>query len=53
LRNGGEFYVVVARWSTPDGDTAGDGGLTPDREVSWPSGVSVEEIVEIALEAAS
>ena len=53
LRNGGEFYVVVARWSTPDGDTAGNGGLTPDREVSWPSGVSVEEIVEIALEAAS
>lgn len=53
LRNGGEFYVVVARWSTPDGDTAGNGGLAPDREVSWPSGASVEEIVQIALEAAS
>lgn len=53
LRNGGELYVVVARWSTPDGDTAGDGGLIPDREVTWPSGVSVEEIVEMALEAAS
>lgn len=53
LRNGGEFYVVVARWSTPEGDTASNGGLAPDREVSWPSGVSVEDIVEIALEAAS
>ncbi|HEX6301280.1 MAG TPA: S41 family peptidase [Acidimicrobiia bacterium] len=53
LRNGGEFYVAVARWSTPDGDTAGNGGLTPDREVDWPTGATTEEIVEIALEAAS
>jgi len=53
LRNGGEFYVAVARWSTPDGDTAGKGGLTPDREVDWPVGATTEEIVEIALEAAS
>lgn len=52
LRNGGEFYVAVARWSTPDGDTAGNGGLTPDREVDWPTGATTEEIVEIALEAA-
>lgn len=53
LRNGGEFYVAVARWSTPAGDTAGNGGLTPDRPVEWPAGVSVEEIIDIALEAAS
>ncbi len=53
LRNGGEFYVAVARWSTPNGDTAGDGGLSPDRSVTWPVGASVEEIVELALEAAS
>ncbi len=53
LRNGGEFYVAVAQWSTPEGQTAGDGGLTPDREVDWPASTSVEEIVEIALEAAS
>jgi carboxyl-terminal processing protease len=53
LRNGGEFYVAVARWTTPNGDSAGNGGLTPDREVDWPSGTSVEEIVELALEAAS
>lgn len=53
LRNGGEFHVAVARWSTPSGDTAGDGGLRPDREVTWPDGASVAEIVDIALEAAS
>lgn len=53
LRNGGEFYVAVARWSTPDGDTAANGGLIPDREISWPTGATIEEIVEIALNAAS
>lgn len=53
LRNGGEFYVAVARWSTPNGDTAGNGGLIPDREITWPTGATVEEIVEIALNAAS
>jgi len=53
LRNGGEFYVVVARWSTPQGDTAAPAGLAPDREVDWPTGASVEEVVEIALEASS
>lgn len=53
LRNGGEFYVAVARWSTPEGNSAGGGGLAPDREVSWPAGVTVDEIVETALEAAS
>ena len=53
LRNGGELHVAVARWSTPDGDSAGDGGLTPDREVVWPTDVSTDELVEIALEAAS
>ena len=51
LRNGGELYVAVARWSTPNGDSAGNGGLTPDREVEWPDGAPVDEIVEIALEA--
>jgi carboxyl-terminal processing protease len=51
LRNGGEFYVAVARWSTPSGDIVADGGLNPDVEISWPSGATVEEIVELALEA--
>lgn len=52
LRNGGEFYVAVARWSTPNGTTVGDGGLTPDEQVTWPEAATVHEVVEIALEAA-
>lgn len=52
LRNGGEFYLAVARWTTPHGETAAQDGLTPDREVIWPASSTVEEIVEIALEAA-
>lgn len=53
LRNGGDFYVVVSRWSSPNGDTVGDGGLTPDREVSWPTDATVEDIIDLALEASS
>ena len=53
LRNGGELFIAVARWSTPNGDTAGDGGLQPDRLVDWPVGASTEDIVALALEAAS
>lgn len=53
LRNGGELYVAVARWSTPSGATAGNGGLTPDRELELPVDVSVEDLVQAALDAAS
>jgi carboxyl-terminal processing protease len=53
LRNGGEMYVAVARWETPSGFTAGDGGLTPDRELEIPVGLTNQEIVEAALDAAS
>jgi carboxyl-terminal processing protease len=51
LRNGGELYVAVARWSTPNGDTVTNGGLTPDHEISWPPGVAAPEVIDIALEA--
>lgn len=53
LRNGGELFVAVARWSTPNGDTVRDGGLKPDRLVEWPNESSIEDIVRLALEAAS
>ena len=53
LRNGGELYVAVARWATPNGLTAGNGGLTPDRELELSTEMSVEEIVEAAIAAAS
>ncbi|MFV1960404.1 MAG: S41 family peptidase [Acidimicrobiia bacterium] len=53
LRNGGELYVAVARWATPNGLTAGNGGLTPDRELELASDMSIEEVVQAALDAAS
>ena len=53
LRNGGEMYVAVARWVTPNGLTAGNGGLTPDRELELAVGLTNEEIVDAALDAAS
>jgi C-terminal peptidase prc len=52
LRNGGEFYVAVARWSTPEGATVGSGGLQPDVEMQWPEDATVEDVVLLALEAA-
>jgi carboxyl-terminal processing protease len=53
LRNGGEFYVAVARWFTPTGASVGRGGLVPDRELELFTGMSNEEIVRAALEAGS
>ncbi len=53
LRNGGEFYVAVARWLTPNGLTAGDGGLRPDRELEFMPGMTIEDLVAVALAAAS
>ena len=53
LRNGGEFHVAVARWATPNGLTAGNGGLTPDRELELTTDMSIEEVVQAALDAAS
>lgn len=53
LRNGGELYVAVARWSTPSGTTAANGGLIPDRELEFAPDSSIEELVRAALGAAS
>lgn len=53
LRNGGEFHVTVAHWSTPDGDTVGSGGFRPDRIIDWESDLTMTELVDLALEAGS
>ncbi len=53
LRNGGELFVTVARWSTPSGLTAGEGGLTPDRDLELSPELTVEEVVSAVLVAAS
>lgn len=53
LRNGGEFHVAVARWATPNGLTAGNGGLTPDRELELTTDMSIDEVVKAAVDAVS
>ncbi|MEA1902694.1 MAG: S41 family peptidase [Actinomycetota bacterium] len=53
MRNGGEFYVAVARWFTPNGDTVANGGLVPDRELELSPDLSNEEVVRAVLEAVS
>ena len=52
LRNGGEFYVAVARWTSPSGDSVSDGGLIPDHALTLSAGLSPEQVVEQALEVA-
>jgi carboxyl-terminal processing protease len=51
LRNGGEFYVAVARWSTPNGVSVGGGGLAPDAELVLEPEMTNEEVVRAALDA--
>lgn len=53
LRNGGELYVAVAKWLTPNGSTVGNGGLNPDRQLETTPDMTIEEVVAAALEAAS
>ena len=48
LRNGGEFYVAVARWLSPSDFSVADGGLVPDHEIELPQDLSTAELVELA-----
>lgn len=50
LRNGGEFHVAIARWTTPNGTSVVDGGLVPDHIVVIPPDLTVEDLVNFALE---
>jgi carboxyl-terminal processing protease len=52
LRNGGEFYVAVAHWTSPDGESVADGGIVPDHLLSLPADLTPEELVALSLEAA-
>lgn len=53
LNNGGELYLAVARWATPDGNGVGSRGLAPDREIDWSAIATTEEAVTAVIEAAS
>lgn len=52
LNNGGEFHLAVGRWLSPNRLSVAGTGLIPDVEVDLPAGMSVDEVVEAALEAA-
>ncbi len=52
LRNGGELYVAVAHWTSPDGDSVSDGGLIPDHALTLPADLTPEQVVDQALEVA-
>lgn len=51
LRNGGRLHLTVARWTTPGGETAGNGGLAPDRELTFTGEMTLEDLVRAALDA--
>jgi len=51
LHNGGEVYVTVARWLSPNDTTVSDGGLEPDHAVELPAALPPAQLVEMALEA--
>ncbi len=51
LRNGGEFYVAVAHWTSPNGVSVADTGIAPDHLVSLPADLTKEELVDLSLEA--
>jgi carboxyl-terminal processing protease len=51
LSNGGALKLTIARWVTPDGLDFGDVGVTPDVEQQFDSRLSVDNIVDMALQA--
>jgi len=53
LRNGGEFYVAVALWTSPNGESVAAGGIIPDHVLSLPANLIPEELVALSLEAAA
>jgi carboxyl-terminal processing protease len=52
LRNGGRLYVVVARWTTPEGHTVAEDGLSPDIELDLGTNLTIEDLTGLVLEAA-
>ena len=52
LRNGGELYIAVARWTSPDGESVAEGGIIPDHVLSLPADLTPEDLVTLSLEAA-
>jgi carboxyl-terminal processing protease len=52
LRNGGRLHVAVARWLSPGGASVGNGGLQPDVEMELPQDMTLDDLIQAAVEAA-
>lgn len=52
LDNGGALKLTIARWVTPSGHDFGEVGIEPDVTAELPPDLSVEELVDRALDAA-
>jgi len=52
LDNGGELLVAVADWAGPSGTSVEGLGLEPDVEIDLPQTLSIDELVQIALDNA-
>lgn len=52
LDNGGALKLTIARWVTPSGHDFGEVGIEPDVREELPPDLSVEELVDRALDAA-
>jgi carboxyl-terminal processing protease len=50
LRNGGEYHVAIAHWTTPSGQSVADSGLIPDKIVDFPAGLDTEQLTRFAIE---
>lgn len=50
LRNGGELYLAVGRWTSPSGISVANQGLIPDIEADLPTDLAVEDLVAQVLE---
>ncbi|HLF43507.1 MAG TPA: S41 family peptidase [Acidimicrobiia bacterium] len=51
LSNGGALKLTIARWMTPGGLDFGEAGVSPDVEQEFDSGLPVDSVVRMALEA--
>ena len=49
LDNGGALKLTIARWVTPGGLDFGQIGVTPDVQAEFPSDMTNEAVVELAL----
>ena len=53
LHNGGFLRVTTSRWTTPDGASVEETGVVPDVQLELGPELTVAELVDAAVSAAS